>query len=204
MATVYKFTISIPVTDTLPRNRISNTVHFEHVVGSQSDSQLATMCSDLAAMYQARYGVATKEINVKAYDTDAVPNYPRANVTVNAGVVWTINQPREVALCVSYAGANRGNKSERGRIYLMPQLAIPLLNSGLRPDAACMTWAMKFYTEPNGSFPDIGGVDWKFGVWSKTYSKFTQSQQAWCNDDWDTQRRRGLRETTRQSVAREG
>lgn len=204
MATVYKFTVSLPVTDTLARNRISNTVHLEHVVGSQSDEQLEGICADMAAMYQARYGVATKEVNVKAYDVDAKPNYPRASVTVNPGQVWTSNLPREVALCLSFAGDNRGNKAERGRIYLAHWLAVPLLNTGLRPDAAAMAWALKFYTEPNGSFPDLGGVDWKFGVYSRTYSKFTQSQQAWVNDDWDTQRRRGLRETTRQSATREG
>ena len=67
-----------------------------------------------------------------------------------------------------------------------------------------MAWAIDWMDTPNASFPDLGGVDWKFGVWSPTYKTFTQMQQAWCNDDWDIQRRRGLRENTRQSVTREG
>lgn len=204
MATTYKFQISMPLTDTLARNRISNTVALEHVTGGLGDPDLETMCEDIAAMYQARYGNLTKEIQVKAYDTDAVPNYPRATVTVNPGQVWAQAAPRELALCLSFAGNNRGNKNERGRIYLNPFMATPAAAFAIRPSAADMTWATKFYTEPNASFPDLGGVDWKFGIWSTTLKKFTQSQQAWCNDDWDTQRRRGLRESTRQSVTREG
>lgn len=204
MAQTYAFQISMPVTDTLPRNRFSNTVHFEHVSGGLLDTDLENMCEDLVAMYQARYGNATKEVLCKAYDVGMKPNYPRAQAIVNAGVAWTTAAPRELALCLSFSGANRGNKSERGRVYLARHLASTALVPGLRPLAADMTWAMQFYTEPNGSFPDIGGIDWKFGTYSPTYGKFTQSVQAWCNDDWDIQRRRGLRESTRQSVARDG
>src|SRR4051794_26043413 len=126
MASVYKFQISMPVTDTLPRNRVTNVIHMQHVTGGLDDAALESMCADICAMYQARYVVAGKEVQCKAYDTDAVPNYPRATVTVNASMPWNANYPREVALCLSFSGDNRGNKSERGRIYLMPSL-----NNGL-------------------------------------------------------------------------
>jgi hypothetical protein len=206
VATTYKFTISMPVTDVAPRNRITNTVHLQHSIGGLLDTDLQAICADLVAMYQTRYGASNREIVCKAYDTDAVPNYPRAEASVNAGSVWVCTHPREVALVLSFAGSNRGNKSERGRIYLMPAIAAGIGGTVdlERPSNAAMTWAMNFYTEANASFPDIGGVDWQFGVYSPTYKKFTQSKQAWCNDEWDTQRRRGLRETTRLSVNREG
>ena len=204
MATVYKFQVSMPLTDTLPRNRISNTFHMEHVVGGLNDAALATMCSDIIAMYKTRYGDATKEIQCKAYDVDAVPNYPRAEVTANAGAVWSQNLPREIALVLSFAGERRGVRSERGRIYLNPSMGPLATAIGLRPSSGQMAWAIDWYDTPNASFPDLGGVDWKFGVWSSTYKRFTQSQQAWVNDDWDTQRRRGLRETTRVQAVREG
>jgi hypothetical protein len=205
MAQTYKFSISMPVTDTLARNRITNTVHLEHVSGGLLDTDLQGMCEDLVEMYQARYGITTREVQCKAYDTDAVPNYPRASAIVNSGVVWDTAMPREVALCLSFSGPNRGNKSERGRIYLMPQLTLAAGGvDHLRPSAQALDWALKFYNEPNGSFPDLGGVDWKFGVWSPTYKKFRQATQAWVNDDWDTQRRRGLRETMRVTSVRDG
>lgn len=204
MAQTYRFAISMPVTDLLPRNRVQNVVHLEHTIGGLVDTDLEGMCQDIVGMYQARYGHADKEIECKAYDVDAVPNYPRASVVVNPGVFWTAGHPREVALCLSFAGNNRGNRRERGRIYLAPYLQTTQTVDFERPNAGLMTWALQFYTEPNASFPDLGGVDWKFGVWSRVAQKFTQSQQAWVNDEWDTQRRRGLRETTRQSANREG
>jgi len=204
MATTYAFQISQPVTDTLPRNRISNTIHLEHTIGALLDTDLEGMCQDIVGLYQAHYADATKEITCKAYDVDAKPNYPRAEVTVNVGVPWTQNAPREICLVLSYAGDHRGNKSERGRIYLQPAIASTAQAAGLRPTQGQLDWALAWYDEPNSSFPDLGGVDWKFGVWSKRYQRFTQSQQAWCNDDWDVQRRRGLRETTRVTSQREG
>ena len=204
MATTYAFQVSMPVTDTLPRNRISNTIHLEHVTGGLNDGALESMCSDIVAMYQAKYGNAANEVLCKAYDTDAKPNYPRAEVVVNVGVPWTVNVPREVALVLSFAADHRGNKSERGRIYLMPSLVAGMNTLGLRPSQQQLDWALGWYSTANESLPDLGGVDWKFGVWSSTYKRFTQSQQAWVNDDWDTQRRRGLRETTRVQAVREG
>lgn len=204
MAQVYKFQISQPVMDTLPRNRITNTVHFQHVTGGLDDAALTTICQDIAAMWNTRYGAAAHEIQVKAYDVDAVPNYPRATVTINAGSVWTTNSPPEIALCLSFAGTNRGNKRERGRIYLMPQISSTAGGATFRPSTASMNWALDFYKVPNASLPDIGGIDWKFGIWSKVGQSFTQAQQAWVNDDWDHVRKRSTRETTRVTATREG
>jgi hypothetical protein len=169
------------------------------------DTDLEQMCADLCAMYQARYNSTANEVNVRAYNVGAPPNVPRANVTVDGGVVWPIAAIREQALCLSFAGANRGDKRRRGRIYLEPGISTSgVLVTTLRPNQAAMDWALGFYTVPNASFPDIGGPDWKFGIWSEVGQHFTQSTQAWCNDDWDIQRRRGLRESTRTSVVRDG
>lgn len=204
MPQTYGFQISTPVTDTLPRNRIVNMIHMQHVVGALSETDLGAMCADIVELYATRYGNPNSEILCKAYDTDAKPNYPRATVIVNAGVPWSQTVPRELALCLSYAGENRGNKSERGRMYLNPMMKAPATIPGLRPDTQTMQWALDWYTLSNESLPDLGGVDWQFGIWSKTYNKFTKSTQAWCNDDWDIQRRRGLRESTRLTAIREG
>lgn len=206
MATPYKFTVSMPVSDLAPRNRVTNTFHLQHTLGSLLDTDLEAMTDDIVQMWATRYGISNREIECKAYDVDAVPNYPRARSIINAGVFWPCPHPREVALVLSFAGTNRGNKSERGRLYLMPSVAAGAAG-GIdleRPSATAMDWALAFYTTPDASLPDLGGVDWEFGVYSKRYSKFTVSRQAWCNDEWDTQRRRGLRETTRVSATRDG
>lgn len=205
MAQAYKFQVSMPVTDTLPRNRMTNVFHLEHTTGGLLDTDLDSMCDDIAELWQTRYVNAANEVQVKAYDIDAVPNYPRAETVVNSGVAWTIQQPREIACVLSFSGVNRGNKRERGRLYLEPGISSTTLSTGsLRPSAAVLQWCLEWYTTPNASLPDLGGVDWKFGVYSKRGAKFTQAQQAWVNDDWDVQRRRGLRESTRVQATREG
>jgi len=204
MATTYAFQVSLPVETLLPRDRFVSKFHMEHVTGAIVDTDLQNMCNDIAALWQTRLANATHEVDVKAYDTDAVPNYPRAHTVVNSGSVWPLLKPREIALCLSYAGPNRGNKNERGRMYLYPQLVAALDNLTQRPTTPQLTWALEWYSKPNESFPDLGGVDWKFGVWSRTLKKFRQTTQAWVNDDWDVQRRRGLRESTRQSINRDG
>jgi hypothetical protein len=205
MAQTYKFQIAMPVTDTLPRNRMVNVIHLQHTTGGILDTDLEAMCDDIAGLWQARYANATNEVHVKAYDVDAVPNYPRAESIVNSGVAWTMNQPREICCCLSFAGANKGNRRQRGRIYLEPGISSTTLDcSTLRPSPTVMNWCLQWYTEPNASLPDLGGVDWQFGVWSIAGQQFTKSAQAWVNDDWDIQRRRGLRESTRVQATREG
>jgi hypothetical protein len=204
MAQVYQFQVSLPVTDTMPRNRIVNSFHMQHVIGSVADTDLETMCQDIVALYKTKYTNTTREIQCKAYDIGPPPNYPRATVVANAGAAWTMSTPREICLVLSYAAENRGNKRERGRMYLQPQLNLTTAVTNLRPDAAQQNWALGWYTTANASLPDLGGVDWEFGVWSEKGQHFTQTQQAWVNDEWDVQRRRGLRETTRVQGTREG
>jgi hypothetical protein len=205
MATTYKFQVSMPVNDTLPRNRMANVIHLQHVVGALADTDLEAMCADIAELWQTRYANTSNEVQVKAYDVDAVPNYPRADVVVNAGVAWAMAQPREICCCLSFAGIHKGNRRQRGRIYLEPGISSTTLSTGaLRPPQAVLDWCLQWYTEPNASLPDLGGVDWQFGIYSVTGKSFTQAQQAWVNDDWDVQRRRGLRESTRVQATREG
>lgn len=203
MATVYKFTVSMPVTDLLPRNRISNTFHMQHTAVPLNED-VEAICQDIIALYQAQYENSANEVQCKAYHVGNPPQFPVADVIVNAGTVWTVSTPREIALVLSYAGEHRGNRRQRGRIYLMPALRAANTLNALRPSIAVQQWALDFYTESNQSFPDLGGVDWKFGIWSHVAQEFTQSKQAWVNDEWDTQRRRGLREASRLSASREG
>jgi hypothetical protein len=202
--TTYAFQVSMPVNDTLPRNRVVNSFHLDHVAGIVQPTDLEAICADLVELWQTKYANTGSEVLCKAYDTDAVPNYPRASVIVNTGVPFTTDSPREIALCLSYAGDYKGNRSERGRMYLMPQLNSAYTINSLRPSSGLLDWALGWYTTSNASLPDIGGIDWKFGVWSTKNKAFTQTTQAWVNDDWDVQRRRGLRESTRVQAQREG
>jgi hypothetical protein len=204
MPQTYAFQVSLPVSSLLARDRIVNRFHMQHVAGGLLGPELEAMCGSIAALWQTRYNHADKEVDVRCYDTDAVPNYPRAHVILDAGAIWAIDRPREVALVLSYSGENRGNRNERGRMYLCPALNSAMNNYVERPTPGQLQWVLDWYTKANESLPDLGGVDWKFGVYSKTRDSFKQTTQCWVNDDWDVQRRRGLRESTRLTAQREG
>jgi hypothetical protein len=201
MATTYKMTLAMPIGDTLPRNEIVNTVAMQHsgVGGALSVGDAEVMLNDAAAMYQTHYGVTSK-VTAKLYAIGPPPKYPFATV-VKGTNPWTNNGPREVALCLSFA-RNKTRPRERGRIYLIPSVKYSSLEE--RPSAAHMTWALNFFKLSNLSFPDLGGVDWKFGIWSPTNESFVQASEAWVDDEWDTVRSRGLKPTTRQTSVREG
>src|SRR4051794_20384927 len=109
MAQPYRFQVSMPVGSILPRDRIVNVIHLEHTTGGVLSTDLDGMCQDIAEMYQARYHRADAEVNVKCYDLSAPPNLPLGEAIVNAGIPWVTSHPREVALCMSFAGPNRGD-----------------------------------------------------------------------------------------------
>lgn len=205
---VYKFQVSVPVTTTLPRDRFVNVFHMDHVAGAVQPTDLTNMANDIVALWNARFGRSSNEIMVKIYDAAGPPPHPPLKThIVNAGSVWAgADVPNEVALCVSYAGPNRNNRRQRGRMYLAPQLKAgsPVFTWGQLPDTNTLNWAADWYRKSNESFPDLGGVDWKFGVWSPAAQSFTQTTQYWVDNEWDTQRRRGRKATTRVSGQRDG
>jgi hypothetical protein len=67
-----------------------------------------------------------------------------------------------------------------------------------------MNRVLDLYRASDSSFPDLGGIDWKFGIWSHTQHAFHQAEYAWVDDEWDTQRRRGRRPLSRVESTREG
>jgi len=48
---------------------------------------------------------------------------------------------------------------------------------------------------------DIGGIDVSWQVWSPTDNQGRDVTNAWVDDAWDVQRRRGLRASTRSELA---
>ena len=199
---VKRYQIILPVDTMLPRDQIVNTVHFNHTAESLTSDQ--SMCNDLATMYQTRYGSTTSQVTVKAYNIGPGKHSPLATAT-KGSAVWSANWMREVALCLSFA-ANKSDPTERGRVYLAPQIKVgtPTIGVATRPSQAAMDWALDFYRVANASFPDIGGVGVEFGIYSPTSGKFTKATQAWVDDEWDTVRSRQLKATTRTSITREG
>jgi len=172
------------------------------------------------SMSPACDGVST---SVKIYDLDT-PNGSKSLGTVRPPLVETLYTfaangtqplPTEVALCLSYAAAPVATirpSRLRGRIYIGPLSSEALSGIGTGPTAArprallCTTivaaygrlqaalkahspaCSLQVYSPTiRGSNPTAAGA--MHGV-----------VRAWCDDSWDTQRRRGDRPTTQTSL----
>lgn len=183
----------------LPRDAATNTVFFNDT-GLTSDPD--GLAQDIAEVYG--FHLRAVPIEVKLYDAEAAaPRDLLGTHRVNWGNTGSPgNVPRELSLCLSFYGEHN-RPSERGRIYI-PYYLLGAAVPGERPGAAALDRVVAFATEPNNSFPDVGGLDVKWVVWSRKNRAAHDVTAGWCDDEWDTVRSRGLRPSTRTTFTRQG
>lgn len=188
--------VAVALDSVAPRDRVISVLHFrvaEGVVWGGADYQ--SLADDLRAIWAGNWGRApgSQEMVVTVYDLDdPKPRAPHATSSVSVGAAPAATCPREVSLCLSFF-ADRNLPRNRGRIYLSPA-ARGLTGLGARPTTQQMNDALAMAD----AFSSLGGpnVDWSIksvadgGVFKKV-------THAWVDDEWDTQRRRGLKATTR-------
>jgi hypothetical protein len=163
------------------------TPHFKTLLAGSDPVALAT---DLANGLNT-WCASTREINVKCYDAQGTkPVYPVADVTKSAGLYPASPVSRELALCLSFYGS-RNVKRERGRLYFPAFLAAGTY--GLRPTTGQRDWIKSAVP----IFTGLGGVDVDWVVYSRVADAATTVKNWWIDDEWDIQRRRGLKATTR-------
>jgi hypothetical protein len=172
-----------------------NTLHFT----SGANQGTATLGADLEAAFRANLGGTTqragglKRWDVKVYEDGAAPNPPK---TETVGTTQPVNDtgPREVAICLSFKGspALSGRPAgllltERGRIFIGPWHSTQ--TSSARPNSTLRTALLDL----GSAIKSAGGTGflWVCG------SDQVQVSKLWVDDEWDTQRRRGFRPTTR-------
>lgn len=175
----------------LVRDRVVMTPHFNDVgIGTDPD----TLCEDLATALQTYFLPANgREISVTAYDAQGTPPVlPQGNAIRNVGLAPVSSSPREVALCLSfYAGTNTPRR--RGRLYI-PYFAISTSSAGgPRPGSVDRTKVGALVPILTG----LGGTDVDWCVYSRVDDTPHAVTNWWVDDEWDTQRTRGLRSTTR-------
>lgn len=186
---IFRFQVAAAADTVLPRDRIINTLWFND---RGPDTDLHNLCQDLANIFGTfYYNGPTREIDVRAYDDADTPGPPSDRFTLNTGAAPVSGSPREVALCLSfYAGQNSAR--HRGRIYL-PAFELGAL--GLRPTNAQMDKVLNL----GDQFSGLGGADVDWIVKSRKAGGGGTVTNTWVDDEWDTQRRRGLRSTTRRT-----
>lgn len=199
---VYLAQVTIPDTSGLARDARVNTWHVQADTEPLS-ADFAGQCTAFRNFYQAMSGswsnrVATTGNSVKFYDLSD----PKPRVPVYEGNLGTLTVsasdtgPLELCLCISFQGtpvSGVPQARKRGRIYLGP------LSKGTigydRPQSALRSAMASAASTLLAASLDTGAG--ALGVWSGVANAFTPYTGGWIDDEWDIQRRRGQRPTTR-------
>jgi hypothetical protein len=92
-----------------------------------------------------------------------------------------------VSLCLSYF-SERNLPRFRGRLFIGPWNF-----AEERPNTSAINSLMTLAT----GLAAVGGIDVDWGLWSPSRNAFSKITNVWVDNEWDTQRSRGLRATTR-------
>jgi hypothetical protein len=184
---VWRLQTSFGFDTAFPRDKMMITPHFDdHGALSDPDG----LCEDLATALDT-WNPGTCEITVKAYDAKGTPPvFPAGEHVVNLGNTPVTSVPREICLCLSFY-AERNRPRYRGRLYI-PCAAFGAAMA-LRPSAPNRTKVGDLVP----IFAGLGGVDVDWVVFSRTDNTARKVTNWWVDDEWDIQRRRGMRPTTR-------
>lgn len=188
----------------LPIDWITNTVYFKKVGGDVGDPNWQEIAEDVAELFGTYRSkpAGYNTIRAKVYDMeDALPRPIVGEHVFDATPYATggNSSPREVSLCLSFY-AERNLPRNRGRIYIGPWAG-----AVERPAAGDIAWLTALRT----GLANIGGVNIEWCVYSPTTpgglgAQFKQVSAGWIDNEWDTQRSRGLRATTRNPWTMEG
>jgi hypothetical protein len=181
---IYKVAISFPFDSALPRDKITITPHF---FGDNPQSLANALKTNLIGFTP----VGAKPFEIKVYDAQkAPPSFPMATAS-QTGTTPNSTVPREICLCLSYY-STYNRPRYRGRLYI-PMALNGVTTMAARPTQGQMDntllWANVF---KNGLPAQHNWV-----VYSKRDDKSYGVTNTWVDDEWDIQRSRGLRGTTR-------
>lgn len=185
----------------LPEDRSVNTFS-AHIADLDVPANLASWHSALNTFYQAvdQYfsasfsGLGT----IKSYNrADPSPRVPvlSTDITITPGA---LSLPSEVAIVMSFqavrlAGAPQARR--RGRIYLGPLTSNAYDTATGRP-ADLATTAIQAAGDALVTASKATGA-WQWQVWSEVNGSGASVDNGWVDNAFDTQRRRGLRPTSR-------
>lgn len=194
---IVEITLQVLSTDA-PHEYVTNTFAVNSGTSSATLANWQALTDAILGVWKVspgvHWGYAGCAITVNAYDrADAKPR-PEKGHSHYTPTTWNTDttQARQVALCVSFYSA-RNLKRDRGRVYL-----IPLNNVGAaeRPGSSQRAGALGLITATSTAITSLVPV-WNLAVYSKADGATKVLTNCWCNDVWDTQRRRAPKETTR-------
>lgn len=206
--------VSIPYFNALPRDCATNVLHFNRFGGAPIESNFVDLVDVLTVFYstiynQTGFGGAAPYANpdgtrYKIYDLDDVtPRAPVYETVEPFGYDATseCTMPPETAVCCSFSGVGLSGTplaSQRGRMYLgiLGDGVVSLGTSGQFP-----TVGEAFRNFVNSAAQALVGnastAGWIWVVLSRKLSTTYPVVKGYCDDAFDTQRRRGQDTTIR-------
>ena len=185
-----------------PKDYCVSHFHFNTGAASPSPANWQALTDAIKGVWFATSGVpqhyGANGGKVVAYNmADPKPRPEKAVSSYTPGSWMTsVSWPRQVALCVSFY-AQRNLKNQRGRIFL------PINNQwspiGERPSSATQNSACQLIKSLYDATLALT-PSWTLDVYSKVQDQSYAITNVWCNDVWDTQRRRAPKETTRTQI----
>lgn len=180
---IFKAVISFPMDSALPRDEVAITPHY---FGDNAGALAAALKANLIAFP----AIGARPFKVKIYDAEkAPPSYPLATGE-QTGAAPQTGSPREICMCLSYF-STYNRPSYRGRLYLPQTLFGGAQNT--RPTPAQQQAVVDFADVLNTNLPPAH--NWV--VYSRKLKQANGVSDVWCDDEWDVQRSRGLRGTSR-------
>lgn len=204
--------VTIPHTSGLERDSAINTFAFivttiDEFTGLALEESLETFYNGLVDLqtdpicnYISNVMSRVTPMGIKIWEIAPILGEPLYDSTMDplgAGAAGN-GLPNEVALCLSYKNTDTavalpaGRK--RGRVYIGP-LHQNTLGAGGGLDQRPSSVFMEDVIEAGEALAD--NSNHQLAVWSRASGAVTPVTDMWVDNEWDTQRRRGLRATAR-------
>lgn len=205
---IIRATIGLEAETGIPADIATNTFHFDaSATGESITNNIFDLIEDLyfnetdadPLADWISTDLAGGNYGIKLYSLDDPE--PRAPIATRFGT-WSpsggAGMPAEVALVASFQAAPESGENQarrRGRIYI-PWI-IAGANNGGRPSTAIVESVSDAMLEFAEAAESSISVEWV--VWSPTSEEAYGVSEGWVDNAWDTQRRRGVAPTARQT-----
>jgi hypothetical protein len=209
----YRFQFTIPYFTNMPSDVITNDWCFTWVIGTPDESDFVNAKNDLDIFYTEIYNIGATDImapwvvpancGLKVYNIgDPPPRAPvyESIVPITATQATSSYMPLEVAICLSFQGdqvSGQPQARRRGRVFLggwglaadpgdadqFPRVE-PIIRAGIADAAETLA-------------TNLVGHSWVWSVYSRVNASAVPVTNGWIDNEFDTQRRRGVASTAR-------
>lgn len=206
---IYRAQTTISMDTGIPADAVTNTMHFDLDIVNSAPSDIITNAqAALETFYAEAYGLYySPAVNPVGLTTewynlaDTPPRVPASTRTWDLGTTNnnSLALPPEVALVASFQGPKLSGVNQarrRNRIFLGPLNGATLAaGTGQAGVASQIVTAMENLSAASTS--SVGDDSWTWVWYSPTDSQGGNVTNGWCDNAFDTQRRRGLIATSR-------